>query len=271
MGQPAVPSLQKMFSFNVTFSERHDGHSRTELTLTTGALWDLHSWVFALSYAAFGTAPRAVGAPPPKASAVGAAQGMIPPSPLGGVPGGAFGVAPGGVSVGPPGGVSGGVSGGVPVGPPGGVSVGVPGVPPGGPPPRKATLPPEVERPVLSASPTSAPALPSLGPAMRQSMRGRALPPPPSADLEALQGDQRAPGVHARGAAMQQTFKSRKPAAATPPPAKPEGREWYHGSMDRRAAEHALRQLGFVEGSFVLRDTSSNPNGFALSIVSGGR
>ena len=44
-------------------------------------------------------------------------------------------------------------------------------------------------------------------------------------------------------------------------------RDWFHGSMGREEAESVLKEHGFTEGLFLVRESSTSIGDFVLSVV----
>ena len=44
-------------------------------------------------------------------------------------------------------------------------------------------------------------------------------------------------------------------------------RDWFHGVMGREEAESALKEHGFAEGLFLVRESSTSLGDFVLSVV----
>ena len=44
-------------------------------------------------------------------------------------------------------------------------------------------------------------------------------------------------------------------------------RDWFHGSMGREEAESVLKEHGFTEGLFLVRESSTSLGDFVLSVV----
>ena len=47
-------------------------------------------------------------------------------------------------------------------------------------------------------------------------------------------------------------------------------RDWFHGSMGREEAESVLKEHGFTEGLFLVRESSTSIGDFVLSVVHDG-
>ena len=44
-------------------------------------------------------------------------------------------------------------------------------------------------------------------------------------------------------------------------------RDWFHGSMGREEADSVLKEHGFAEGLFLVRESSTSSGDFVLSVV----